>query len=321
MGIQTAVATVGVAKQTAKGAAAANPTFLFGISDGPTIKTDTKQERSKLTSGTRAAPGVDRTSFEPGMDYKQRAHVASLPLLLYAALGGKATTGAGPYTHVLTPAAVLPYLTFFGTLDGLNTSVADCRIDELTLSFDGPGPVEVAVAANGTTIGFPATITPTTDETRAPYFAAAGGTFKLDVASGTPVAAAVKSGELKLKNSVDPIQLASSISPNDVMPGALEIDVSMTVVPEDFGLWRTITTGSAGGTTIRESVLYGSMEWDFTNGTNTFVLACPRVAFVTEVPDSDAGGGAAEADLSGIVVLPLSGAQITATCVNTTASY
>lgn len=322
MAMQSAIATIGFAKQTAKGTAASDPVYLVGLADGGVFSDEIEQDLADVTSGTRAAPGVDRTGYQPGVDYGQRCYAASIGLLLYAVLGGKSVTGSGTYTHTITGANTLPYLTFFGDLDGTKTSVEDCRIDELTISWDGPGPVEVSVSGAGTDIGFPSSPSATTDETRAAYLSAAGGTFEIDVDGTSPATAKVKAGEITIKNNLDKVQLAASITPDDQHPGRREVEISLTVVPDNLNDWRTTVTGSAAGTTVSDEPVYGSFEITFIDGTNSLELESLRVAFVTEFPDADPSGGPVELELTGLAVLPLSsGEQITATLINSVASY
>ena len=68
-------------------------------------------------------------------------------------------------------------------------------------------------------------------------------------------------------------------------------------------------------------MINGSFSIQFTDGTKTLTLAATRVAFTTEFPSADAGGGPVTLSLAGLVVLPASGAPLTATLTNGIASY
>ena len=323
MALQSAIAVLGVAKQSAKGTPADDPSYQFGISDGGVFKADLSQDLADITSATRAAPNVDRTEFVPGIDYTQRVHVGSVGLLLYLALGGKSVTGAGPYTHVFTGANSLPYCTWFGDQNGVKVSVEDSRIDEIGLSWDENNPLELSVSGIGCDLSFPATITPDADESRTAYLAPAGGTFKLDLEGTTPATAKVKAGEITVKNGLESVPLSGSITPGDVHPGRREVEVSFTIVPDsDLNDWRHIVTGAVDGDDVSAVPLFGSFEITFSDGTNSLELEALRVAFTTEWPDADPGGGAIELELSGLAVLPLtSGTDFTATLINSVATY
>lgn len=324
MALQAAFAKVGVAKQTAKGSVAAAPTFAHGVTDGAVLNVDVQQSLDDLTGGSRAGVAVNRTGVMSGIEFSTRSYAASVGLWLFGALGAKAVTGTSPYTHVFTPSTSdLPYLTGFGTLDANIYSVQDYKVDEMKVSFDGPGPIGISVSGMGTLLGFPATFVPTTDDTTATPMRAVGGTFSVDVdgASGTAATARITAGEVTISNNLDPIMLASAITPDDNFGGRLEVGCSFDIIPDDLALWRTIVTGTSAGTTASTNTVYGTFSLQFTDGTNTLTLASTKVAFVCDFPSADPAGGAVTLSLEGIAVQPNGGQIITATLVNTTASY
>lgn len=322
MTIQSALALVGVAKQTAKGSAAASPTFGHGVTGGTVMQVEIQQELEDHTTGKRQSPGVNRTGVVPGMDFQFRAHPKSLGLYLFGALGAKATTGAGPYEHTFSLGDDLPYLTVFGSYGGSHYAVEDCKVDSLAISWENANPLEVSVSGTGTDVAFPATFTPGTDEAVAAYFTAASGTFKVDVDSGTPLTAPIESGEVSISNSVEAIMLSGAVTPADVTVGRQEVEVTLDLVVPNLDDWRTLLTGSAAGTTIEDAVIYGSFECVFTNGTDSLKLTSTRVAFVTEFPEANPTGGAARLSLAGLIPLTTAGnGGFTAVLTNAQASY
>lgn len=322
MPIQSALALVGASKQSAKGSAATDPTYQHGITDGQVMTVEVSQELESRTSGTRFAPAVNRTGVMPGIDFTCRGHVSSLGLWLYGALGAIATSGTTPnYTHTITTGADLPYLTAFGSLDSNLYSVADVKVDSLEMSWSENEPVEFAVSGMGTTIGFPASITATTDDSIAVYLRPAGGSFQIDIDGTSLATAKVTAGSVSVANNLSPVMLSGSLTPSDVFPGQQSIEVSLDVTPENLSDWRTILTGTSNGSTVSATPVYGSFSIQFTDGTKTLTLAATRVAFTTEFPSADAGGGAVTLSLAGLVVTPASGSPFSATLTNSVASY
>lgn len=321
MAMQSALAQVGFGKQSAKGTPAANPTYALGLLDGAILTVDVAQELEERTSGSRVSTAVNRNSVMPGIDWTCRMHPRSIGALLYGALGSIATTGTGTYTHTITNGDDLPYYTMFGKQGSSLFAVNDGKIDELTISWDESGPVEVAATGMGTTVNYGATFVPTTDDVVAGYMTAATGTFKFDIDSATPVTARIKSGEVVIKNALEAIMLSGSIAPNDVFPGRQDVEVSFEIIPDDFADWRTLVTGTSSGTTASAAPIYGSFEFAFTDGTNTVTLTGTKVAFTADFPAADAAGGAMSLSLEGLVVKPSAGQAFTATVVNTVASY
>lgn len=319
--IQSAIAQIGAAKQSGKGSVAASPTYAQGVTGGAVMTVEVAQELEERTSGVRMAPAVNRTGVMPGIDMTARAHPKGVGLWLYGALGAISTTGAGPYTHTISLGDDLPYLTTFGKLGSNIYSVRDVKVDTLGLSFENANPVELSVAGMGTVVGFPGAFSPVNDDTRAAYFTAASGTFKLDVDSGTAVTASITAGEINIANNVETIMLSGSISPDDVFPGRHEIEVSFDIVVANLDDWRTIMNGSASATAAEDEPVYGSFEIAFTSGTNTLTLAATRVAFTTEFPEADPAGGPVSLTLAGLVVQTAAGAGMTATLVNDVSTY
>lgn len=322
MPIQSTLALVGMAKQTVKGTAASNPTFKHGVSGGSVFSVEVDQSAADVTSGTRVSPQVDRNAVMASQEFETRAFPKSLGLYLFGALGGIATTGAGPYTHTITPADTLPYLTGFGQFNGETFKVQDYRVGDLGLSWTGNEPVGVSVNGMGTVLAGGATFTATVDDTRSSYFRGAGGTFLVDAGSATAVAAKITGGEVTIANGLEPVMVSGTITPDEIYPGRVEIGVSLTIVPDDLTDFKKVVTGTGAGTAAAAATTYGSFSLQFVNGTDTLTLAATRVAFTCAFPDADPAGGAAEITLEGIVVLPTAGGNaFTATLVNGQTSY
>lgn len=324
MAVQSALATVGVAKQSAKGSVASTATFGHGLTDGSVLTVEVDQSLEEHTSGKRTSVGVNRVAVMPGAEFSCRAHSKTVGLYGYGALGAIATTGAGPYTHTITLGDDLPYLTVFGALAGNYYKVSDVKVDELAFSWDGNEPLEVAVTSMGTTLEvLGSAFTKTNDEAAASYFTPIGGTFSVDVdgGSGTAATAKINTGEVTITNNAEQIMVAGNIEPDDIAVGRQEIEVSFEVTPNDLNLWRTIVTGSSAGTAASGSVLYGAFSCQFVNGSDTLTLAGTRVAFTTDFPDADPAGGTITLTLAGLAVSDGTTSPLTMTLVNSQASY
>lgn len=325
--LSRALAALGVAKQSAYGSPAANPTYLMGVRGGSPATVNIDQTPEDRTSmDYRGVSEMNRNAVIHGVESQMRAHAGSIGLLLYAALGSIATVGTGPYTHTITPGTSLPYLTFWGLLGGSGAGnisrVSDCLIDKLEISWDGAKRLEVALTVLGATPGFPSSVTPGTDEQRAASFQAGGGTFKAAMASATPVVAPVKAGGFSIQNNLTPVQLSTSVVPADVAIGGQRLETRLTTVPTDLSPWREITTGSGAGTTIAEQPVYGSYDVKFVMDANTDLqIVATKAAFACALPEADPAGGAAELELVGEPVRPAAGAAFTATLRNAVASY
>jgi hypothetical protein len=323
MPMQKRIAFVGLSKQTAKGAAATSPaTFGFGIRGGGVLQAGLEQESDAITYASRISPDENRTAVNPGAVIPARLWPRSGGLLLYGALGGIVTTGSGPYTHTITPAATLPYLTVFSQFDTEYHKLADCTVDTLGINWSERAPVETEVTVKGVTwTGYTGSWTATNDEATQNKFIPPGGTFGLHASSGTPGStAAITAGSITINNNLVPVPLSKAITPDDNYPAEQTIDVSFTLMPADTLEFRRALTGADGGTTFTGNPVFGSFSVAFVDGANTCTITGTRVAFFPEYPEADPGGGPAELTMVGRVKKPAA-AALTAVMVNTTVSY
>ena len=322
MPIQSALALVGVAKQTNKATRVSNPVYGHGVTDGSILTVEVQQELEARTSGTRFAPAVNRTGVMPGFDFTSRVHASSAGLWLYGALGTVTTTGTSPKSHALTLGSDLPYLTVTGSMGGNIYSVDGAKVDSCELSWSENQPVEMAVSGMGCALTLPATFTAGTDDSFATYMRPADGTFQLDIDGTTLAAEAITGGSVSISNNLSPVLVSGTLTPSDVFPGQQTVECSFDVTPDDLDEWRTVLTGSSSGSSVSDVAIYGSFSCQFTDGTNTLTLAANRVAFTMDFPSADAGGGPVTLSLAGLVVLGTSGGTaFTATLTNSVASY
>jgi hypothetical protein len=322
MPMQKALSLVGVGKQTALGTPLANPAFVHGIVSGGIVTVELDQEASEVTSALRSPTQVDRTAVRAGFDFTTKCFPKSIGLWLYAALGAKSVTGAGPYTHLITPAGAPVYLTVWGSLDGTIVAVQDCVVDELEVSWDENNPPELKLSGKGGLVNFAPTFVGVVDESLDPYLLAAGGTYKLDMDSSTPATAAIKAGSYSIKNNAEHIALSGSVVASRAFMGRQEFETNATLIPDDLTDWRTVVTGTSSGTSASAATVYGSCEYMFPVGTNSLKIASTRVPFAIDFPEGDAGGGPVELEATGTPVMAAGGtAAVTATVINSQATY
>lgn len=145
-----AVADLSFGIQPAKGtaASAAYRTFLSGGGLGP-------HRTVRPLSGTHSTGFPERAGWAERFvegDPEIFARPEPLGLLLYAALGSKSVSGASdPFTHTITPAAALPWLTFWRMVgDGtVIEQFVDCRIARLRIRSTHGQPLRVEMQVLG----------------------------------------------------------------------------------------------------------------------------------------------------------------------------
>ncbi len=332
--INTSIGLIGVALQTAKGTAATAPTYVHGLTGGQVFNLDRTVESDDVSCGVRAGTDSHIESIVPGADFDTYGYADVLPVYLYGALGAIASaanagTGmSGYYNHTCTLGDTLPYMTLWGRMDGVMQSVKDCKVSQIEMEFEGNKPLQFGITMLGTdaTLGlasFPGSVDPSCF---AGYYIPTGGTFKLDTASGTPAVAAITQGSLSLDNACAAIALAGQVTPGDIEEGKLTSSGSVTVKPADDALYRKLITGSASGTAVTGTMVYGSFEWTFKHSKDakkTLVVSATNVPFTCDFPDVDPAGGAAEFEFSfdNIGVAAAGGSPVTFTVTNEVEEY
>jgi hypothetical protein len=323
MGLQIGKDVLGVAKQTALGTIAVNPAYAHGMSSDKSAVAPSDAP-DPLTSAYLAAQGAYRDKIDTTIDIETRMWQKSVGLYLLAALGADSVSGTGTFTHIFTLASSLPYLSFFGKKgDGSIIGMRDSKIDGINIKWTGNGAIAFSVKAICGTFSFPATFAPTaTDESdTTAYYTPVGGTFKYDLTTGTPVLASIIDAEVDIQRNSASVMYSGAIEAGDVQEGGCDITVSLTVLPADLTLWRKIVTGSTTGTSLLTTPQYGSAELNFNASPDSLKLQFPRVEFLSDMPNADPKGGAAQSQLVGTAYRSGATSPITATLVNTVATY
>ena len=213
MPIQKLTSYVGLSKQASKGAAGSTPaTFGFGVLDGKVFTADVTQDLETQTLNSAASDrfgvAVTRTGIQPGASFRTRAWIRTIGAFLMGALGTDTPSGAGPYTHAITPAMTLPYWTLFSRYGSTEyEKLSDCVFDEVTVSWSEREALEVECNLKGITPTFGAggAWTATADESVATYVQPVVERSTSDVGSSTPAAAQVKGASVHIANNVDGI--------------------------------------------------------------------------------------------------------------------
>ena len=334
--INVSIGTLGVALQQGPAPAEA-PTIKHGLTGGGLVKPERSIDSKSIASGLRAnASNASYVSeVNMGVDFETLAYADSLPLYLFAAMGNIVSTPlegkSGYFKHVITLGSTLPLLTFFGQIGESSAQtvhrVDGCKVDTVSVSFEGNAPLDVSVTAAGSDAllfqGWSDTVTPSFFDGG---FTTTGGTFRLDTTSETPADVTVTQGSFELSNNIEAKRGAGQAVPTMLAEGKLTTNVSMTTVPDDFELLRKALTGSASGTKVSSKIVYGSAAWSFTHQDDpecTLEVAFTHVPWNFEMPAVDPEGNAAEVEFSAddVGIASAGGTPVTVTVTNKVQSY
>lgn len=326
-------AVIGFGRQTAKGTALTVPKYEIAMAGGLITPMRTT-ENMPWTTDTQDIPGAFVSLVGGVADFSIPLLPKSCVVPLLGVLGTKTTTGAGPFSHALTPADALSWQTVFYDQpdDPAETNknyltMADTKFGNAQLNWAPGQPLSLDLTGNGVTLTRAATKwgAATVVEAVDPFFTYIGANMKFE-SSTTPATTQIRNirgGNITINRNLDAIQ-TDAAGYQEIYEQTREIGVTLdNVVFLNNDAINTTFFGSASGTSTSGAVVYGSCDFTFalSDGTATTVaklqVALPRVLWtVDRVPAADPSGATLAYTVTGRAVKPTSGATITVTVLN-----
>ena len=277
----------GWAKQTVKGTPASidfkSP--FSGGSIGPTRNTAQLSETD--ANRDEGVTYVEQAAAEGSPEmYVRDSNIHSI---LNAALGSTATTGTAPnYTHTITPANNIPYLTMWRMLGGtLWEKYEDCMISELTISADTAGPLTATLSVVGRESE---RLTADPDALVLPASSAVYNFNEASVVAHGGATARISNFELTLSNNVT-VQQTDDVKPYDVVAGLRSLTVSYDMIFETLAAYNVFHYGTTSGTDQVSTITETALTFTFLKGVNNSIWFSIPHAAVEEFPvDPDPGG-------------------------------
>lgn len=322
-GLRGNQAWVMAARQSAKGTpatVAAGTTHKMPFSGGnlsPVRETDVLSETDNARD--RGEPYVVTSGVEGSPEVYVRDE--SIGLLLLGVLGTDTVTGTGPnYTHTVTPANTLPYMTFWRNISGtLYERYTDCMVSSLTISAEAGAPLTAAVGIQGIT---PTRLTANPDATDIVPIASSSvyNYNQAAVTLGGGATSLVRSFELTVENNVTR-QQTDDVVPYDLTPGLREVSLSFDMIFESLDEYNKFHYGDAAGTQIDDEIYKTSATFTFSKGTNNEIaFNLPSIAYEELNPEPDPGGDPIVVSVRAVGIKSLS-PIVTATVKNQVALY
>jgi len=322
-GLRGSTAWLMAAKQSAKGTVATPAvatTYKNPFSGGniaPVRETDNLAETD--SSRDRGTTYVTTSGVEGTPEFYVRD--ASMGFWLFATLGANAPTGTAPnYTHVITPASTIPYIsTWRNIADTLWEQYRDCKVSSLAISAEAGAPLSATANING----LQATRL-TADPSLAPVIPLASSQVynynDAAVTLGGGATALVRSFELTIENNVSR-QQTDDVVPYDVVEGTREVSLGFDLIFESLTEYNKFHYGGAAGTTISPTIFTTSANFVFSLGVNNSIaFDLPSIAYEEFPVEADPGGDPITASVRAVAQRGAS-PVVTATVKNQTASY
>src|SRR4051812_3116059 len=295
VGVAGNIAWVLANKQTGKGvlapATAVGGAYKMPLTGGnlaPTRNMDNLSETD--ASRDRGISYVSQTGVEGSPEFYVRD--ASIGFWLHKVLGADAATGTTNFTHTITPANTLPYISAWRDIgDLLWEQYLDCKVGSMTVSADAGAPLTATVGI----MGRQATRLTTAPDAATPVAVDNGPVYNYNdvtgaVTLGGSVSALIRSFELTIENNLSLQQTDSSI-PYDVVEGTREVSLGFDLIFSDLTEYNKFHYGGAAGTAISPTVFTTSAQFVFTKGTNNSIgFNLPVIAYEEFPVEPDAGG-------------------------------
>lgn len=299
------ISDIAIAKQKAKGQPATAPEYITPLAGSGAVAGVEPSVTVDEETGQVYAINAYVEEVASGFDAPVRAYPKTLGLLLLGIMGTVKSTqvSEGPnHSHVFTvdpKSQDTPWFTIWGNIEKEEIASTDAKLSELEISFEGNKPLECAAtfAAIGVEFGKKRP-SGGTGMAGLKYFTPAGCEVKLDVAGQSLEARKITKFALKMSRNVEPEYFSGSPLPGDLAMGKFEAAPTFTVKPDDLADVRKANTGSAAGTAIGGDVVEGAFSVKLTQGDFSLLIEANRVPFKVAWPESDAGGGAVELEVS-----------------------
>lgn len=311
-------------KQTAKGTPAvwaSTSAYKVPFSGGNVAPVRTIDQLAETDASRDQGVSFVRTG---GVEGTPECYVrdASIGALLFYALGADAPTGTMPnFTHVITPANSIPYVTFARDIaDTLFEQYQDCFVSSLTIRAGAGDPLTAALSINGLS-----STRLTTDPTVTPAIPLANGyVYNFNDATVTLAGGAtalVSSFELTIDNNVSR-QQTDDFVPYDVLAGQRQVSLSFDLIFETLTEYNKFHYGSSSGTVQSKTLYTTSADFQFDNGANNQIkFTLPTIAYEELPIEPNTGGDPITTSVRAVAQRPASGPIVTATVKNQVATY
>lgn len=321
-GLRGNTAWLMAAKQASKGTAATvaaltthkNP--FSGGSISPVRETDNLEETD--SNRDRGVSYVTTSGVEGEPEIYVRD--ASVGFWLFSALGADAVTGTTNYTHTITPANTLPYITVWRNIsDTLYEQYLDCFASSITISADAGAPLTATVGIQGRQATRLATSPDPTN--LAPLANSAVYSFnEAAVTLGGGATSLISSFEIGIENNVSR-QQTDDVVPYDIVAGVREVSLGFDMIFETLDEYNKFHYGGASGTAISSSIFTTSATFTFSKGANNEIsFTLPSIAYEEFPVEPDAGGDPITVSVRAVAQRGAS-PVVTAVVKNQTASY
>lgn len=241
---------------------------------------------------------------------------------LYYVLGAVATTGTTPnFTHVITPASVLPYVTLWRNQSStLYERFRDCKVSSLTIGAEAGSPLTISAGVQGLQAS---RLTADPDATNlAPLASSAVYNFnEATVTLGGGATSLIRSFEISIENNVSR-QQTDDVVPYDVVEGIREVGLSFDLIFETLDEYNQFHYGGAAGTAVSSNIYKTAATFTLSKGANNSIaFNLPHIAYQEFPVEPNTGGDPIVVSVRALAERDPVDPVLTATVKNQVANY
>src|SRR5262245_52618415 len=235
-------------------------------------------------------------------------------------------SGAGPFTHTFSGlGAAAPWVTMFTTdllAGGVEFTYEAGQCAGISFSCDETGgPLRIGYECVGKrpTVANYTNATPQVLGTDG-YFTAKAAVIKYEADNATPATEVnVQSFTLAVNRPVTPLATVDGQSVSYLGIGKVTFDFTMTLLKDDWEMFRGAFYGGVAGSTPSINMTYGSVELNFVHsvtGTHSFKLNIDKVALYEDPPEPNPDASPLVSNITGWIAKPASGDHVKPVLIN-----
>jgi len=320
MGKRTSEGYIGIAKQASKGTGVP-PTKFAKLSSAESIEMLQEIGAFRELEGDQMISNIVKNIHKPDGTFSFFARPDLAAAIFAWVLGNDTISGAeAPYTHTITHANTIPWLTIEKYLDTVER-ITDCKINQVVIEGTSGQPISVEVNFLGILPSIetePAT--PTYEANDKFLYYHGKGLYKID----DVVVANINSFRITILRNLTSESQTEDFIRSDIVELGTDIDVEFTLKFIDSDFYKKVLYG--GSTTAVATLDSGKIEVNFTYGTGVALkglkIELPSLKHLSAQKFIDPEPAELEMSCIAKAILPSSGEIITVTASNAvTASY
>ena len=235
------------------------PTTFLRLAAADSLEQVQDVIEDRTLNSDREIDAIYKVAHKPGGSFQTYARPGLGAQLLAYALGADSVTVGSVYTHTITRANTIPWLTIERQLDNIERFIG-CKINQIVISGNSGQPVLMDISFMACDSEIQSSAASASYQTDEPFMFH-DGTYTLDSGAITTISAFT----ITINNNLELIQ-TTSFKPNDILEGPFDVESTMRLkfVSGD-ALYPKVLFGAS--TALVDTLASGDFTIDLSYGT------------------------------------------------------